>query len=139
MNKKITKQQKRDFVWECVSFKTRKMTKTDIRKMPDEVLDKLINKFEKEFTEWLQQPKLIEYLADCIDPAGKTVGYKVSATNKEEAKAYLKKEGNKVLKIAPKKGNHLCMYCGSIAEGTQKDILCEECRSIFGHYSFYEL
>ena len=27
MNKKITKQQKRDFVWECVSFKTRKMTK----------------------------------------------------------------------------------------------------------------
>ena len=37
------------------------------------------------------------------------------------------------------KGKHVCKYCGGIAEGTYKDLLCEECRECFGHALYSEL
>ncbi|MCL2555441.1 MAG: hypothetical protein FWE03_00280 [Firmicutes bacterium] len=37
------------------------------------------------------------------------------------------------------RGKHSCRYCGSIAEGTYEDLLCEDCRSTFGHSLFSEL
>lgn len=34
---------------------------------------------------------------------------------------------------------HICKYCGYIAEGTYDELLCKECREIFGHSLFSEL
>lgn len=57
----------------------------------------------------------------------------------EDVKAYEESLGFKVLQIEYQRGHHLCPYCGSIAKGTDKDILCEDCRETFGHYSIEEL
>jgi len=37
------------------------------------------------------------------------------------------------------RGKHPCPYCGNIAEGTFKDLLCQECRETFGHSLITEL
>ncbi len=34
---------------------------------------------------------------------------------------------------------HLCKYCGEIAEGEYADLLCAECRELFGHALYSEL
>lgn len=37
------------------------------------------------------------------------------------------------------RGKHVCGYCGNIANGTDKDLLCDECAKTFGHTRFSEL
>lgn len=37
------------------------------------------------------------------------------------------------------KDHHVCQYCGDITPGINDDLLCVECRSIFGHSRFSEL
>lgn len=32
--------------------------------------------------------------------------------------------------------HHICKYCGDIANGCDDDVLCDDCKEIFGH-SFY--
>lgn len=34
---------------------------------------------------------------------------------------------------------HVCKYCGNIVEGEYEDLLCDECREIFGHSLYSEL
>lgn len=34
---------------------------------------------------------------------------------------------------------HICKYCGKIADGTDEEVLCKECRELFGHTFFNEL
>ena len=34
---------------------------------------------------------------------------------------------------------HVCRYCGQIAIGANSDVLCKECRELFGHSYFSEL
>ena len=34
---------------------------------------------------------------------------------------------------------HICKYCGEIADGTDEDLLCEDCRMLFGHTFYREL
>lgn len=34
---------------------------------------------------------------------------------------------------------HWCKYCGELVEGSDEDILCEECCMIFGHDRFSQL
>lgn len=41
--------------------------------------------------------------------------------------------------IVPAKGHHICKYCQSIADGSDKDVLCKDCRDLFGHYLYSEL
>jgi rubrerythrin len=36
-------------------------------------------------------------------------------------------------------GKHICKYCGNIVEGEYEDLLCDECREIFGHSLYSEL
>ena len=38
-----------------------------------------------------------------------------------------------------KKDQHICPYCGDIAEGTYDKLLCSLCREIFGHSLIDEL
>ena len=35
--------------------------------------------------------------------------------------------------------NHICKYCHSVAPGTYEDLLCDDCREIFGHALYSEL
>ncbi len=34
---------------------------------------------------------------------------------------------------------HKCLYCGGEAEGDYEDLLCAECRELFGHALYSEL
>ena len=36
-------------------------------------------------------------------------------------------------------GRHICKYCGNIVEGEYEDLLCDECKEIFGHSLYSEL
>ena len=56
-----------------------------------------------------------------------------------EVSDYLKKQGYSVEKIVSSETHHLCKYCHGIAEGTYDDLLCEECREVFGHSLYSEL
>ena len=35
--------------------------------------------------------------------------------------------------------HHVCKYCGQVTEGTLSDLLCNECRELFGHALYSEL
>lgn len=37
------------------------------------------------------------------------------------------------------KGYHMCKYCGTITKSEEIDILCENCREMFGHSFYSEL
>ena len=37
------------------------------------------------------------------------------------------------------KENHICKYCGGIAKGDCEDLLCDDCRMLFGHTLYSEL
>ena len=47
--------------------------------------------------------------------------------------------GVDIIEIADAKHTHLCPYCSGIANGTDHDLLCDDCRSVFGHYFYSEL
>ena len=36
-------------------------------------------------------------------------------------------------------GKHICQYCGEVVEGEYEDLLCEDCRMLFGHSLYSEL
>ena len=36
-------------------------------------------------------------------------------------------------------GKHLCKYCGEVVDGEYEDLLCKDCRTIFGHALYSEL
>lgn len=35
--------------------------------------------------------------------------------------------------------SHICKYCGGVADGANKDLLCKPCKDVFGHDLFSEL
>lgn len=76
-----------------------------------------------------------------VNKDGKDTTEEVTGKNitLKDAKAYLEKQGYTVEKIVNAKNHHLCKYCHSIAEGTYDDLLCEECRDVFGHTLYSEL
>ena len=45
----------------------------------------------------------------------------------------------KVLDVVDANTHHICKYCGEVAEGIDEDVLCPECREIFGHAFYSEL
>lgn len=36
-------------------------------------------------------------------------------------------------------GMHVCQYCGNIVEGYCENLLCDDCRKVFGHSLYSEL
>lgn len=56
-----------------------------------------------------------------------------------DVRKFLKDKGYTVEKIVSSETHHLCKYCKSIAEGTYDDLLCDECREVFGHSLYSEL
>lgn len=48
-------------------------------------------------------------------------------------------QGITVTKIVSAKGKHICRYCGDITEGTDEDLLCDDCHQTYGHYKYHEM
>ena len=47
--------------------------------------------------------------------------------------------GYEAPKVAKSSEHHRCKYCGVLTAGADEDVLCGECREIFGHYRYSEL
>ena len=136
-----THAQKVDFI--CSSFRKgsgKKFTKTELNKYPESALDSICDKYADKFEEFLNTPKvkLQKFYVECIAD-NKEVTYEVSTVNEQTCIDEFKSDGIEVTKIVPAKGHHICKYCGSIAEGTYKDLLCDTCKDVFGHSLFSEL
>ena len=63
----------------------------------------------------------------------------VDSPNKDTAVNELTNLGWGIMKIIEESKAHLCKYCGEIVEGTDSDILCDDCRELFGHVFYSEL
>lgn len=62
------------------------------------------------------------------------------AQNYSAAKAIAIQYGLKGdIQIEPVKGHHLCPYCGNIDDHEDEDLLCADCREMFGHAFYSEL
>ena len=80
-----------------------------------------------------------EFLAVCSSDKGKyTISLKTTC-GKAYAKARLEREGYVVSNIVNARNHHICKYCGGIAEGSCEDMLCTDCRELFGHTLYSEL
>jgi len=44
-----------------------------------------------------------------------------------------------ITKVVDAKTHHICKYCGGLAKGKDDDVLCSDCRELFGHAFFSEL
>ena len=45
----------------------------------------------------------------------------------------------KIIAVHDANTHHICKYCGGVAKGIDEDVLCEECRYVFGHAFYSEL
>jgi len=71
-------------------------------------------------------------------------GTSTKATKEVILKTFYKnreKDGEEVgdVVIIESTKEHFCKYCGQVAEGKDKNVLCQECRECFGHTFFTEL
>ena len=85
------------------------------------------------------------YFVEAIDNEGRTWIAKYNTRKSEIQDMFDAGEaefgGNPVrlIKIASDRNHHICKYCGGIAEEKYDDLLCGECREIFGHTLFSQL
>ena len=137
---KVTREQLIDYICNNFTIKGRKISKKTLNQHSTEYLENIIEKNHcwKSLEEWINKPKLIKFIADGIKD-GMSCSWDCCYSSEEECRKNLENEGVKVIKIATKSNHHRCKYCGSIASGKATDILCDECREIFGHAYYSEL
>lgn len=137
---KATKSQLVDYIYNNFSIKGKKLTKKMLNEMPIEKLESIVvaNHCENKLEEWINRPKMIKYMVDGFQD-GKALSWDCEYPNEEACKKAFEDDGIKVIKIATKSNHHRCKYCGSIAEGKNSDVLCDECRETFGHTFYSEL
>ncbi len=142
MNKeKYTKEQKIDYINRCVKFKGKKISKSQLKTWPDSKIDAICERFADDFKDFIKNPpvKLTKFYIEATDKQGDRVTMEASYFDAETCEKSMASDGYKIARIVPARGHHICMYCNGIADGAQKDILCDDCRDMFGHYSYYEL
>jgi len=85
----------------------------------------------------------IDLALDCIrlwETISRFKSYKSEEVIKELQAEYYEKIHKLIrYEYETERGYHECKYCGDTAEGTDEDILCEECQRIFGHTRFSDL
>lgn len=137
---KITKEQMVDYIYHNFKIKGGKLTKKLLNEYSYEELENIIkkNNCENKLEAWINQPKTIKFIVDGIHN-GKKYSYDCEYINEEECRKEFEADGIKIEKIAKKSTHHRCKYCGCIANGTNKDVLCEDCKNIFGHKYYSEL
>ena len=138
-----TRSQKINFINAQIRFgdKKKKMPKAVLKDWSDERINGICEKYAESFQQFLDNPpaKLEKFIAEVTDENGKDYTMEGKFPNIDDFKKSLIADKYKVGKVVPARGHHICMYCGSIADGSQKDILCEECQMTFGHYSYNQL
>lgn len=139
-----TMTQKIDYVWTHLKFKngvTKKKLTLYCEQKPTE-LERFVNRVVElggeSIETWLSKPKPTWFYAE-VEEDGKTATYEGKAQSMEEFVNHLVEKGCKVTKVVTRRGHHICPYCGSIADGTDKGLLCEDCRDTFGHAFYHEL
>lgn len=70
---------------------------------------------------------------------GQEYNIEIKAQNKKVAEYNLNKNGYSVVNIKEAKKAHVCLYCGNLVDGTNENLLCDECRELFGHTFFSQL
>lgn len=135
-----TRTQKIDFINAYITRGGKKISKTELKGYSDVKLDSICEQFAESFEDYLKNPpvKLQKFYVECL-ASNKRVIYEVEATDVKACEDDFKEDDVTIVKIVPVKGHHICKYCGHIAEGTNKDILCDDCKRIFGHYLYSEL
>lgn len=131
-----------DYIHTCLKCSDgSKLTKTELKEWSDKGLNEICRRHPDSFRDYIENPpvKLIKFLANCTDKKGKELAFEGQYENMEKFEAELTKEKMTAIKIVPAKGNHLCRYCMGIAEGSNKDLLCDDCKELFGHTLFTEL
>lgn len=48
-------------------------------------------------------------------------------------------KNHKVISVLDGNTHHICKYCDRVTKGADEDILCPECRELFGHAFYSEL
>ena len=137
-----TREQMINFIHDSlVQNNGKKISKTLLKNYSDEELRQICSGFADEFTNYLQNPpvKLQKFFAECTTRDNKEVTVEQKAVDMEDCKKILKESGYTFTKVVPAKGYHLCKYCYAIADGSYKDLLCNECKRTFGHSLYSEL
>ena len=136
----ITRTQKIDFIYNNFTRKGKKLTKKELNSYNDMQIDYIINKYsnEKEVMDWINRPKLIKYYVEG-NSNGSSFTIEVKAIDEVDLRKTLKAEKINIEKFVIAKGHHICKYCNGIANGSTKDLLCEDCRKTFGHSFYSEL
>lgn len=139
---KVDRKTKENFIHDCLEVKGKKIPKKTIKQLDDEHLDKLCAKFQQNFETYVNNPpvKLTKYFADVVKKSNnKKFTIENRFENMDACKKHLENEGYEIVKIVPARGHHLCEYCKGIVDGSDKDILCDECIDVFGHFRYSEL
>lgn len=106
----------------------------------DKEIDSVCSDYAEAFKDFLEYPEpQMWYIT--VDPvtAGDNI-IKMKARRKSEVEDYCNRNGIKFYAVVPKKGHHICKYCGgNIVEGSYEDLLCAACRELFGHSLYSEL
>ena len=66
----------------------------------------------------------------------------ISMSNKELLTLLQSQEqfkGIPITNIVNARTHHQCKYCGRITKGSYKNLLCDECKEVFGHSVYSEL
>ena len=137
---KVTKTQLVDYIYNNFTANGKKIAKKTLNGYSTEILKNIIAKHncEKQLEAWINRPKMIKFMVDGIQD-GEPCSWDCEYPSEEECRRVLEEDGIKVDKIVTQTNHHRCKYCGCIAEGKDKDILCEDCREVFGHTFYSEL
>lgn len=137
---KATKSQMVDYIYHNFTKGGKKIPKKTLNEFSVETLESIIvkNDCQKKLESWINRPKMIKFMVDGVQN-GKDYSWDCEYPNETECRKAFESEGVKVIKIATKSNHHRCKYCSGIANGRETNLLCDECREIFGHMYYDEL
>ena len=137
---KATKSQLVDYIYHNFRKGGKKIPKKELINLPETTLRDVVekNNCEAALEAWINRPKMIKFMVDGLKD-GKEASWDCEHPSAEECKRAFEEEGIVVTKIVTAKNHHRCRYCMSIADGTNKDLLCEECKQLFNHTYYSEL
>jgi len=137
---KATKSQLVDYIYNNFTRNGKKIPKKTLNESSVEVLERIIikNDCQKKLEEWINKPKTIKFMVDGIKD-GEELAWDCEYSSEDECRKDFENEGIKIIKIATKRNHHRCKYCYGIANGKETNLLCDECRRMFGHIYYDEL
>ncbi len=127
------------FIHENFRANGKKIPKSKLYRLSDADLDDIIAKAQSLYDRFL---RTTDYIVSITEQDGQTTEWQNWDAESEDEirKALDSKYSNlKRIQIAEAKNHHFCKYCGTVADGVNKDVLCLECHETYGHILFSEL